>query len=414
MPKNMITSNEKLIKLLVDKIRLGIVVIGETHKVIEANQRFADMLGYTLEEVMGLHTWEYENESNKDDIIKTFANISELDTSFETRHRRKDGTVFDVEINVTGTKIIYKGKEKSVVMCICQDISEKKLIQRQLLQSERKYKSFVENSADIIFTLNGEAEVIYISPNCKNILGYKAEELERQGMLELFLPDDREKFLSDVDICFKDRIKKGNEYRLMHKNKKIEWYSVKFSKIKNDNNDQELVCNARNITERKTYEIKLKDLSTKDQLTGAYNRYFFNKELNRLSKQNTYPISIIVFDLDNLKEVNDCFGHDEGDKLLKKCCSLIEGSLREGETLARVGGDEFIAILPLSTEKETLQILRKILNKIDYCNEVSGNKKYKLSLSAGIATINNPQTSVEHIIKLADARMYSQKKRKKL
>lgn len=128
----MFRERELRMRQLVSKAGLGIVVINQEHKVLEANRRFAEMLGYTMEEVLTLHTWDWEVISSEEEIRRDFSDLSRVDVFFETKHRRKDGTVFDVEVSATGTKFTGPNGPYNVVICICRDISGRKRAEAEI------------------------------------------------------------------------------------------------------------------------------------------------------------------------------------------------------------------------------------------------------------------------------------------
>jgi diguanylate cyclase (GGDEF)-like protein/PAS domain S-box-containing protein len=401
-----------LLSTLVNKYRLGIVILNQEFEVVDANQRFADMLGYTLEEVKNLHIWDWEVISTEDEIRAYFSDLSIVDFFLETRHRRKDGSIFDVEINGTGTSFFGKNGKQNMGMCICQDITARKLMEKQLLASENKYRRFVENAADIVITLNPSLNITYISPNCKRILGYEPEELTRKNMLSCFIPEDGETFILSVQSCLNGELNQPTDYRIIHQNNQIEWYSILFSKTEDEDGNPQIICNARNITDKKKYEKNLEYYGMHDLLTGIFNRVYFRDELIRQSQKNNYPITLISFDLDNLKGINDAFGHIAGDKLLKDCALLVSNSLRKGDVFARMGGDEFAVILPSTTEEEAGVIVKRIEQSLAVYNE--NHPHTKLSISIGIAAADTASDPLELVLFESDKLMYQQKKEKKL
>lgn len=138
------------LEALINSAKLGMVIIDQTHRAIHSNQRFADMLGYTMEEVLELYTWDWEAITPREEIEADFSDLAKIDFTLETRHRRKDGSTFDVEVNGTGINF-GNSPEDNAILCFCQDISARKEAERRLIESERKFKSFVENAADMIF-----------------------------------------------------------------------------------------------------------------------------------------------------------------------------------------------------------------------------------------------------------------------
>jgi len=162
---------------------------------------------------------------------------------------------------------------------------------------------------------------------------------------------------------------------------------------------------------RKKYEENLEYLSLHDQLTGLFNRVFFEAELSRLNNSREYPITIIATDLDGLKLVNDTLGHDQGDKLLKVYANVLQKSLRNSDILTRIGGDECVAILPHTDKKDGLEIVRRIQSGVNNYNN-QHHDQMDLSISIGMATAENQAKSLEETFREADDLMYRDKMHK--
>ncbi|MGM0653305.1 MAG: sensor domain-containing diguanylate cyclase [Bacillota bacterium] len=154
----------------------------------------------------------------------------------------------------------------------------------------------------------------------------------------------------------------------------------------------------------------LQYLSFHDQLTGLYNRYYFVNEINRLEGSREYPIAIIVTDLDGLKQINDTFGHGEGDLYLQQVAIILKEALRGYDLLARIGGDEFAMVLPRTDEQAGKTIIKRIYNMIEEHNEA--NKGSTLSVSMGLAISMDNTQPLEETFHDADNRMYNEKQRK--
>lgn len=163
----------------------------------------------------------------------------------------------------------------------------------------------------------------------------------------------------------------------------------------------------KDVTERIEREKRLRYLSLHDQLTGIYNRAYFETELARYDRGRDYPVTIISADLDGLKLINDTMGHDAGDKLLKGCASILKESLRGSDILARVGGDEFSAIL-LRTDKATgEEVVRRVRENINKYNKE--NEELPLGISIGVTTAEKEDFSLRELFKRADNLMYRDK-----
>ncbi|MGI6144115.1 MAG: PAS domain S-box protein [bacterium] len=395
---------ELRLRTLISKAGIGIVIIDQEHRIIEVNERFAQMLGYSQEELLGLRTWEWDVDMSEEEVRRVFRDLGKINCYFKTRYQRKDGTIFPVEINATGTDI---GGEKTVI-CICQDISERQRAEQALRQSEAKFRNFVEQASDIIFTINRAGIVTYVSPNIKKLRGYRRSEVEGKGCTTYVHEDDANLLQRYIDKLFRlNRAYRAVEYRVRHKDGRWQWYALTGSRAVDENQEPILICIARNITYKKEYEEQLKFLSLHDQLTGLYNRNYFEKELERLSKSRDYPISLLCCDLNELKVVNDTLGHQAGDVLLKTCGTLLKNSLRASDIVARVGGDEFAAIL-LNTDAEmAAAIVSRIYRNVNAYNEKKPG--VPLSVSIGLATAINGLRPLKEVYKEADEQMYSVK-----
>ncbi|MGQ9746221.1 MAG: sensor domain-containing diguanylate cyclase/phosphohydrolase [Candidatus Caldatribacteriaceae bacterium] len=163
-----------------------------------------------------------------------------------------------------------------------------------------------------------------------------------------------------------------------------------------------------NVTERKKIEEKIRYLSYHDPLTGLYNRRFFQEELKRLDVSRQLPLSVIMGDVNNLKLVNDAFGHKAGDELLKRAALVLLHSCRKEDVVARWGGDEFLVLLPQTPFNVAQEVVKRIRN---LCKE-----KYRetegtipLSISLGCATKEKEEENIQDIVNEAESRMYRNK-----
>lgn len=164
----------------------------------------------------------------------------------------------------------------------------------------------------------------------------------------------------------------------------------------------------KDITEKKAEEEKLSNLAYKDELTGIYNRRYCAEKLRWLMDRKT-SFSIALIDLDNLKYLNDTFGHQAGDYYICTVIDTIENNIREADILSRVGGDEFILILPKCSEQLAIDKMESIRNHLE-----RNKKKYRLSFSYGIKYVSkNNEAPIEFLIKELDEKMYAYKKKNK-
>ncbi len=161
-----------------------------------------------------------------------------------------------------------------------------------------------------------------------------------------------------------------------------------------------------NDAEGKIYYLNDRDkLLYRDKLTELYNKNFFEEELSRLDTKRQLPISLIMGDINGLKLINDAFGHSMGDRVLKRAAEIMTDSFRDEDIISRVGGDEFIILLPMTTEDTALKIVERVkrkceLNPLDYI---------KINISFGAATKLSVDEDINKIYKKAEDRMYFNK-----
>jgi PAS domain S-box-containing protein len=161
---------------LMDISRDGIAIINQEHQVIEANRRFAEMLGYSEAEVIGLFTWELDATMNEAQVREAFSDLSIINATFETRHRRKDGRIYEVEVSAAGALI----NGKNVVLTVCRDISQRKAAERLLRESEQRFHNLFDSMAEgvalheLVFDAAGtpiDYRVLEINAAYKKIVG---------------------------------------------------------------------------------------------------------------------------------------------------------------------------------------------------------------------------------------------------
>ncbi|NLG10376.1 MAG: diguanylate cyclase [Coriobacteriaceae bacterium] len=401
---------DRRLRELINNVGIGIVILNQEHKVIDTNARFAEMLGYSIDEMYNLHIWDWDANMSEAEIRETFSDISGAEGTMETRHRRKDGTIYDVHISVYGAKLKDEGGSYSASICVCQDVTERTEMQRRLQLSEFKYRNLVENSSELVLSMNEDSTLEYVSSNCETLTGYLPNEIQGRSIADFISVEVLDQIQKKLQELHDSSSPVTHDLALTHKDGSEHWYNIRIAPAFDIDGIRIFIIHALNIDERKEYEGKLEYLSTHDQLTGTYNRRFFDTYFDKQFEIKKYPLSILLCDIDNLKAINDTRGHAEGDEIIKSCAQAIQSTLRRGDFLARMGGDEFVAALPQTDEAETLKIIERIKQSITNVNQELSDSWAKLSVSIGHATTYDGSSSIEDLLSKADTRMYAQKR----
>ena len=305
----------------------------------------------------------------------------------------------------------FRGEHYSVVINH-ENITKRKLAQKKLKKNEQKFRNFVENANDIVFTLSHEGIFKYVSPNWTDIIGHNTEDVVGKAFEEFVHPADVSKckyFLQKVIETGEKQ--SGDEYRVKCTDNNWRWHITNGSVIYDEEEQVTFLGIAHDITERKKEEEKIRYLSFHDEMTGLYNRRYFENEIKRLNKSRETSISIIIGDMDGLKFINDNYGHKMGDKYLKILSKIFNNVTRSEDIVARIGGDEFAVVLP-NTDFQAAEKLCMRINKQCKKYNNSINLPETLSISLGCATMEKEKQDLNNIFKKADKRMYKSKEQR--
>ncbi len=303
---------------------------------------------------------------------------------------------------------------------------ENKSIRKRLEESENLHKFIVNNSPDMIYLLDQDGHFAFVNDRIETLLGYKREEILGKHFSKLILEDD----IDQATYTFNerrtgDRATRSSELRLRCKDSdspryfdsrsvQIELSSIGIYSL-TDDNSKEFVGTygvARDISERKQAEELIKYQLFHDLLTNLPNRTLFRDRLNMAmaqSKRSGKKLAILYLDMDRFKIINDSLGHFVGDELLKTVAQRLRSELREADTLARVGGDEFNLLIPeINDIQDARNLAQKILN-MTTAPFVINNEEIHISFSIGIAIYPQDGDTKDTLIKNADIAMYKVK-----
>jgi diguanylate cyclase (GGDEF)-like protein/PAS domain S-box-containing protein len=289
---------------------------------------------------------------------------------------------------------------------------QKRSAKERLRRSEDRYHKLVNALKDHYFFYAHDTEgvFIYLSDSIEVILGYSIEEFSTH--YARYLTDDPINKL--VDKYTKNAIlgEQQDPYVLSiyAKDGTIHYLEVTEFPVKDENEKViEIEGIARDITSQYLIQEKLDYISQHDELTGILNRLSLYKSLQAIivsANRNKEKFALLFLDLDKFKAVNDSLGHEVGDILLKKVVQRVQLIIRKSDVFARIGGDEFIIILPNVTQAISSKISQKIINRLREPFEIQ-NHSIEISSSIGISEFPQDGQKAKTLLKHADEAMYT-------
>ncbi len=317
-------------------------------------------------------------------------------------------------LNVGADGYIIKPIPNKELLARVQAMVRIKRAEDGLRASEVRYRTLFETAQDGILILDADTgEIDDANPSLMNMLGYARGEILGKKLWELGAFKDREACKAAFEELQRTGHLRCEDLQLKTKDGRDVTVEVVSNVI---NHHKFIQCNFRDITERKRLEEKLQSMSLVDQLTGLYNRRGFlalSQQQLKVAERTKQNVLLFFADLDNLKQINDTLGHQEGDSALVQIAAVLKETFRKSDIVGRVGGDEF-AVLAIDTTDETEDVLRnRFQSVLEACRQLKTGE-HTLSLSMGVARFDpeNP-SSLDELITRADRSMYEQKRSKR-
>ncbi len=408
----------ELLEQLINTSPAAMFIVDQDRNMLFANKSYATLFGYEQEEVINVNARIFHIS---DESYEKFAEIAfnavrkgiPVETDFQVK--KKDGTL--IWIHIVGSLF----KEQSLILWTIIDITKR-------VENENKIKSFGQKM-DLalsgykagIWEWNLKDNSTYASIQWKKMLGYDENLVDTLDVWKNSVhPDDLEDSLTLVEEAVRNKeTTLENIHRLKHKNGHWIWILARGTIVYEDDGNMRLIGMHIDITEQKELELKyahqkkdLQYLANHDVLTGLPNRLLFQDRLEeslKRAKRKDSLFALFFIDLDHFKEINDSFGHDVGDDVLKAVTKLFKEKLRQEDTLARLGGDEFAVIIENLKSVDDASVLAEKIVAIFKEPIVLDDYPFYLSCSIGISLFPEDDDDVRNLLKYADAAMYKAK-----
>ena len=402
-----LVQSENNFRALTENANVGILV-NHRGKHVFANNRLLDMLGYTTDEIHETGVKELVHPREYDKVMERFRdrmNGNPIPGVYETVFMTKAGEAVPVELTVTRTT--WQGEPAGLVML--QDIRERLRSETQM----RKLSSALEQTADAVVITDRQGVIEYVNQGFEKTTGYGRDEAVGQtpGLLKsgkqgagfykkLWLTILAGEVFSEV---FVNRRKDSSLY---YEEKTITPLKDATGQITN------FVATGKDVSERMQTQERLAHMAQHDALTELPNRLLFMDRLKQAlarARWHERLAAVLFVDLDRFKTINDTLGHEVGDRLLQALAGRLAASVREGDTVARFGGDEFAILLDdVASEKDISAVAQKVIEMLAPPFEIDGQMLY-ITASIGVSLYPNDGEDSTTLIKNADIAMYRAK-----
>jgi diguanylate cyclase (GGDEF)-like protein/PAS domain S-box-containing protein len=379
------------------------------------NDALCRQLGYSREELMGMNYRVYtrpEQVKKQVEVYKQVYRTGNPNELFTTEQIRNDGKLILVEGSVfplrngNGKIVGFRG--------IGRDVTERTQMEEALKLSGERYRTILEEIEDGYYEVDLGGNFTFANDAACNQFGYRRQELIGINY-RAYVPKE------DVKIVYRmwNRVYRTGEpvksfpFAIIKKDGTQICLETSISPLRNK---QGKIIGfrsiSRDITERKQFEQKLSEMATHDALTGLPNRILLSDRLTvgtALAKRNGHRLAVLMLDLDKFKDVNDAMGHSVGDELLKAVGQRLSGIMRKSDTVSRIGGDEFVLVLPqISQVSDVTKFADRILRAFQE-PFVFGRHRLQVTTSMGIAVFPDDGIEIDHLLKYADTAMYTAK-----
>ncbi len=391
---------------IINSISEAVYVLNDQCEFIDVNRGAEIMYGYTRDELIGL-TPAFVGAPGKNDIVATMESVRQafagIPQQFEFWGKRKNGSIFPKSVNLVNGE--YFGQ--AVVIAVARDITTPKEAEEHL----REAAAVMQSTHEGVMIADASANLIAVNAAFTSITGYSAEEVIGKNPRLLSSGRQSKAF---YEAMWTALIRNGYwQGEMWNRRKSGEIYPqlLTISTIYNDKRQPvRYIGLFVDITQLKENQAQLEFMAHHDPLTKLPNRALAESRLEQELEQahrHDLRLSVLFIDLDRFKQVNDSFGHLVGDELLCAVANKLRERLREGDTLGRLGGDEFILIAsPLQEKQDAAIIARDFINALSEPFQLSNGVEVFIGGSIGISLFPDNGTSVSELTKNADAAMY--------
>lgn len=428
---------------LYNQAPVGYLSLDEHGIILQTNQTFAEMLEIPAHEIIQkplAHFIVPEDRAIFLGRFRAFFNHPQgksLDMRLTRRAKNNPGELF---ARLTGRletdgRLPPSFEPQTYFLVIVSDISVQKAMEDALRESEELFRLAFENANVGMCLVDLNGRFMKVNQQMCRIFGYNSDEFEQMEVNDITHPNHAYMIQELLEQAARGKQEHfAYEKQYLHKAGHVLWGQISSSLVR-DGSDKPLyfISHIQDITERKQSEDALRQakveleaknqelyqayvreqlLARTDTLTGINNRrYFFEVAVHEFNAAVRYghPLSAIMFDIDHFKELNDTYGHQAGDDMLRSLAQLARQHLRDADILARYGGEEFVILLPYTKLKQACLVAERIREKVSTFRLAVNGAEIGITLSLGVAEFDEQTDSLDKLIQRADQAMYEAK-----
>jgi diguanylate cyclase (GGDEF)-like protein/PAS domain S-box-containing protein/putative nucleotidyltransferase with HDIG domain len=389
----------------------SVILTNSIGEIIYANRRVRDLHGYEPDELLGRSPTILEAQPSTDEeqnIMLTAMSEGRTYTNINAS-RRKDGSTFICEYSVA--PIFDENGSIYASIGLQNDITERIRMVDALRQSNEQLRATLLSVGEGVIATDAQGTVTMMNPIAEELTEWPQEDAQGKPFSEVFTiigEGDKQPRGDPAGIVLKtsSSFKTADPVLLVSQSGKEKPIEIQASPIKNENGATTgAVIVFRDFTEYRDRQKKIEYLSFHDPLTGLYNRRFMEDAVSRADLAKNLPLTVMVVDVNGLKLTNDAFGHKTGDQLLIAVAGILQQTCKPDSVIARMGGDEFQILMPMTNFQEA-KIIKQNISKA--AESVTLDSAI-VSLAIGISVKSDPEESIEVIMMNADNQMYKEK-----
>lgn len=386
-------SRESHMHAVVEAAAEGIIVVDPEGGVETYNPAAEQLFGYSAQEMRQRPlAW----------LLPDLGTHSMRPGEIETEGLHRSGRRLPVSVRISPMQL----DGQLMYTCLVADISERRRAEQRLSAAEARYRDLVETAHDLVWSMDPQGRWTFMNEAATLIYGYRPEEMLQRHFSEFQAPE----------AALRDRhamggVLEGKEllrYETVHLDRSGNRRHISFNaKALLDDSGRvvQISGTGRDITDQKAYERELTFQAQHDSLTGLYNRDYFQQELARVVARLEHArleSALFYLDLDQFKYINDTLGHAAGDRLLLDCTRLLAAQTREGDLLARFGGDEFTMLVYNTDEQAALALAKEVCKSFESVKFQENGTTYNVTCSIGVSMISQRTHTADEVLAHAD------------